>query len=214
MKKITALAMLSLLALSSSLASAADSGWYAGAGAGASAFNGTGSDFVTLIPGEALTNSKLIDTSTGYKLFGGKQFNENWGVELAYTSLGKFTYDSDVTNGEVLTGTEHSEAKPECWSLSGVGILPVGSNFSLMGKAGVCLWDDWTKAIESDTSGEITEVRTSDRTHKGANLTFGLGAKYNITNNLGVRVEWESFDNVVNNASSVHMWSGSLQYGF
>jgi len=211
MKKMKVLSMLGLLALWATLASAAETGWYVGGGGGASTYNGTGEDFAPLIPGETLTTTNLQDTSTGWKVFAGKQFHENWGVEFAYTSLGKFSRDADVTGGVAGSpASEYAEVKPECWSLSAVGTLPLGNNFSLLGKAGLCRWDDKAYAYET-AAGVITPepVYTT-----GTNLTFGLGAKYDFTNNWGMRVEWERFESVVHNSSSVDMWSGSLQYGF
>jgi OOP family OmpA-OmpF porin len=211
MKKMSVLTVSIAMALLAPLASAADSGWYMGAGGGATSYNGTGKDFAPLLPGEVLVTTSLKDTSTGYKLYGGKQFTENWGVELAYTSLGKFSRDATVTGGTApLGGTEYGEVKPECWSLSAVGTLPVGNNFSLMGKAGLCRWDDTAKAYETAAGTIYPELALTT----GTNLTFGLGAKYNFSNNWAIRAEWEDFDHVVHNSSSVHMWSGSIQYGF
>lgn len=184
-------------------------GWYAGVGGGWSSFNGNGADIASTIPGESLTVTRLDDSSTGWKVFGGYQFNKNWAAELAYTDLGKFSMNADVTGGiGGYTGPEYGEVKPQCWSLSAVGILPLGNNFSLLGKAGVCRWDDRYKGVELGTG--TPEMDTST----GTDLTFGLGAKYDATKNLGVRAEWERFDNVVHDRSSVDLLSLSLQYSF
>lgn len=212
MNKVTALTMLSVLALSAPLvALAADTGWYAGVGGGASRYKGDGSDFAPLLPGEVLTTTNLQDTSTGWKLFAGKQFNENWAVELAYTSFGKFSRDSNVTGGVgVGTGVEYAEVRPECWSLSGVGILPLGNNFSLLGRAGICQWEDGANAFET-VSGT---VKPEEINSTGTNLTFGLGARYDFTNNWGMRIEWERFQKIIHDTNSVDLYSASLQYGF
>jgi OOP family OmpA-OmpF porin len=211
MKKMAALIiMLSVLAFSAPLASAADSGWYAGAGGGASRYKGDGSDFAPLLPGEVLTTTNLQDTSTGWKLFAGKQFNENWAVEFAYTSFGKFSRNSNVTGGVGGTGVEYSEVRPECWSLSALGILPLGNNFSLLGRAGVCQWEDGSNAFE--TIGPVIVPETPQTT--GTNLTFGLGARYDFTNNWGMRIEWERFQKIIHNTNGVDLYSASLQYGF
>ena len=174
------------------VASAGFPGWYAGVGGGWSSFNGNGADIATTPPTGV---ARLDDDGAGWKVFGGYQFNKNLAAELAYTDLGKFSFDG--------TSGEYGEVKPQCWSLSAVGILPVGNNFSLLGKAGVCRWDDNYKG-----NGPIMIGST------GTDLTFGLGAKYDATRNLGVRAEWERFNNVVHDRESVDLFSMSLQYNF
>lgn len=183
-------------------------GWYAGAGGGWSSFNGNEVDLAPGLASETYTLTKLDDDSTAWKVFGGYQFNKNWAAELAYTDLGKFSFEADVSAGPFATGTEYGKAKPACWSLSAVGILPVGNNFSLLGKAGICRWDDHARVVYPAT-GTIEPVEST-----GTDLTFGLGAKYDASRNLGVRAEWERFNNVVHDRSSVDLWSLSLQYSF
>lgn len=185
-------------------------GWYAGVGGGWSSFNGNAVDLEPSLAGETYTLNGLDDDSTGWKVFGGYQFSKNLAVELAYTKLGKFSFDATVTgsggSGGPYPVDEYGEVKPECWSLSAVGILPVGNNFSLLGKAGICRWDDNAYAYEG------TYVYPERST--GTDLTFGLGAKYDATQNLGVRAEWERFNNVVHDRESVDLFSVSLQYNF
>lgn len=213
MKNKKVLAMLSVLALSAPLASAADTGWYAGAGGGKSSFNGSGAELAPTTPGEVLTVTRLDNSSTGWKLFAGKQLHENLAVELAYTKLGAFSMDATVTGGiGIGPGIEYAEVKPECWSLSALGILPLGNSFSLLGKAGICRWDDRSRAYEVVAGVPIFYPNGAYST--GVDLTFGLGAKYDVTNNLGVRAEWERFNNVVHKRNSVDLLSISLQYGF
>lgn len=208
MKKEIVLTMLSVLACSVPLASAADSGWYAGAGGGSSSFKGDQVDLQPSLANEVYTVTSLDKSGTGLKLFAGKMLHENWAVEIAYTDLGKFSYGADIASGSPSAPTtEQGIAKPTCWSLSGVGILALGNNISLLGKAGVCRWDDRVWAQE--VGGPAYPVESI-----GNSLTVGLGAKYDFRNNLAVRAEWERFNNVVHHRSSVDMWSISLQYGF
>jgi OOP family OmpA-OmpF porin len=203
MKKI--LAILSVLALSAPLASAADSGWYAGGGVGRSNFNGNELDLEpTNLANETYILNNLDKSSTGWKLFVGKQFNENWAVEGAFTKLGKFYFNATITSAG--NAIETGEAKPDCWSLSGVGTLPLGNNFSLLGRAGICHWADHPFAQEAG-------VQYPERS-SGNSLTYGVGAKYDFGNNFGVRAEWERFEKVVHDRASADLLSISLQYGF
>lgn len=199
------------LAMPVKAAPVADTRWYAGVGGGWSGFNGNAVDLQPSLANETYTVTRLDDDGAAWKVFGGYQLNQNWAVELAYTDLGKFAFDANVDGGiGGGAGTEYGEAKPACWSLSAVGILPVGNNFSLLGKAGICRWDDRARAYE--TVGG-TEYQYPDES-TGTDLTFGLGAKYDATRNLGVRAEWERFNNVVHDRSSVDLFSMSLQYSF
>lgn len=193
------------------VARADDAGWYAGVGGGWSGFNGNGAELAPSIPGETFAVTRLDDSSTGWKVFGGHRFNKNWAVELAYTDLGKFSMDADVVGG-VGGGaaTEYAEVKPACWSLSAVGALPLGNGFSLLGKAGICRWDDRSMAYETVAGVVVPETPEST----GTDLTFGLGARYDATRNLGVRAEWERFNHVVHDRNSVDLFSLSLQYNF
>ena len=190
--------------------SVAATGWYAGAGGGRSSFDGNEADIESTIATETYTLTRFDDDGTGWKVFAGRQFTENLAVELAYTDLGKFSFDADINPGTFGAGTEHAEVKPKCWSLSAVGILPVGNNFSLLGKAGVCRWNDHYRGYES-VGGMEYEYEPSST---GTDLTFGLGAKYDFTDNLGVRAEWERFNNIVHGDTHVDLWSLSFQYDF
>jgi OOP family OmpA-OmpF porin len=209
MKSKNILAILSVLALSAPMASATD--WYVGAGGGRANFNGNELDLEpSRLATETYALNNLDKSSTGWKLFAGRQLNENWAVEFAYTKLGKFYFDATINAGPgpgPYPIAEYAEAEPDCWSLSGVGFLPLGNNFSLLGKAGLCRWDDHAYAREGliEYTGPMST---------GTNLTYGIGAKYDFADNLGVRAEWERFEKAVHHRSSVDLLSVSLQYGF
>jgi len=70
-------------------------------------------------------------------------------------------------------------------NFSAVGTYPLNPSFALFGKLGVFAWN----AKANDTTGGASFSATDN----GADLSFGLGASYNITKNVGVRVEWERF---------------------
>ena len=209
MKNINILKVLGVLALSAPGVSAAETGWYAGAGGGRTAFNGNELDLEpTKLANESYTLNRLDDSSTGWKVFAGRQLDKNWAVEFAYSYLGKFSFDATIDLGGGLTVPEYTEAKPDCWSVSGVGFLPLGENFSLMGKAGLCRWDDHAYGYEGTTPYPLEGLSS------GTSLTYGIGAKYDFTKSLGIRAEWERFEKVIHNRSSADLLSVSLQYGF
>lgn len=203
-KKWMILVMWNLLAFSIPLASAAGSEWYVGASSGGSSFDGHAEDIELTLARENHVVTRMEGGGNGWRLFAGKQLHENLAIELAYTEMGKFSYDANIAFPPT---TEYGEVEPKCWSLSAVGILPLSNHFSLLGKAGFCRWND--RAFAYEVGGPVYPSGSI-----GTDLTVGFGTKYEINKRLGVRAEWERFNKVVHKRNSVDMWLLSLQYGF
>jgi OOP family OmpA-OmpF porin len=152
----------------------AQPGFYIGAGAGSSSFD---NDIAT-----GLFTSGTVDTSSsGFKLFGGYQFGEHFGVELSYVDLGKANYSGSYYGVPVTGG------KVEVWGLniSLVGTLPLNPTFALFGKVGLFAWE----AKSKDTTGGVAFSGSLT----GADYSIGAGLSFSFTKNLGARVEWERF---------------------
>ncbi len=79
-----------------------------------------------------VTNSSVKDTGTGIKLGGGYAFNRNFAVEGAYVDLGKAT-----VSGTFLGVNFSDTRKASGLVVVGVGMLPLGNQFTLLGRAGV-----------------------------------------------------------------------------
>jgi OOP family OmpA-OmpF porin len=153
-------------------------GFYVGGSLGQSSFD---KDIVR----ELITSGRVDTSDTGFKVFGGYQFNGNVGLELAYVDLGKASYSgSYVDNGQTVIVTG-GKVEVTGVNLSAIGALPVAPNFDLFGKIGLLLWED--KA--SDVSGGIPFSDKID----GTDLSFGFGASWHLTRNVRLRVEWERF---------------------
>jgi OOP family OmpA-OmpF porin len=128
-----------------------------------------------------ITSGSVDGKDTGFKIFGGYQFNQNFGVELAYVDLGKASYSGSFFGAPVTGG------KVEVWGLniSAVGTLPLNPSFSLFGKVGLFSWE----AEASDVTGGVPFSAKDD----GVDLSIGLGLSYNFTKNVSARVEWQRF---------------------
>jgi OmpA-OmpF porin, OOP family len=137
------------------------------------------------------------NTSKGMvKIFGGFQFTPNWGAEVQYSDLG----NRNITQAGVNVGSY----KANQFSIAGTGTLPLNSGFSLLGKLGVSA---------NKANGSNAVVGSGNAT----SLMIGVGAAYNITPALSVRVEYEDFGKIANRGSSNVRASGysvSLKYGF
>ena len=139
------------------------------------------------------------NTSKGMaKIYGGFQFTPNWGVEAQYSDLGK----RDVTNAGVVAGSFTTSQ----FSIAGTGTLPLSSGFSLLGKLGV-------------SANRVNAPAGAFNNSNNTSALIGIGAAYNITPVLSVRVEYEDFGKVAiaaANGSTVRAngYSISLKYGF
>jgi len=129
-----------------------------------------------------LISSGTVDgKDTGFNVFGGYQFNQYFGLDLAWVDLGEASYRGSFFGTPVTGGT----VKLSGLNFSAVGTIPLNPSFALFGKLGVFAWN----AKSSDTTGGFSFSATD----KGADLSVGLGASYNFTKNVGVRLEWERF---------------------
>jgi OmpA-OmpF porin, OOP family len=147
-----------------------DSGWYVGGGIGQSTAD---IDVSTFGPG-----ANADDKDTAFRIFGGYQINKHFGVELGYSQLGEWKVS------EPGFGDTKFEAK--AFDLVAVGTLPLGSNFSLLGKIGLYKGD----LDASDPTGSLSESSTD--------LTYAIGAGYDFNKNFGLRVEWQRFQKMGN----------------
>ena len=102
---------------------------------------------------------------TGWKLFGGYQFNRNVAIEGGYVDLGRAIFPGTSLESTALT-------------LSAVGSLPMTDQFAFTGKLGIA----WA---ETDVAGFGTRDSTDP--------VYGLGLRYDFNKQFGVRGEWERF---------------------
>lgn len=199
-----------LLTLSAALgiasAHAADTGFYVGGSVGQSKisdWDGSAFDAAFASAGATSTTS-TDDTDTGWKLFAGYRFMKYLAVEAAYTDFGEATAHSVITAPSA--GTVDVTAEVTSWTISALGILPLGDNFSLFARAGANFWDADLSA--TGTGSGSTAVSTSD---DGTDWVWGVGAAYSFTPNLGVRAEWERYDL---DGSDIELLSVGLSWNF
>jgi len=105
------------------------------------------------------------ETATGFKLFGGYQINKNFAAEAGYVSTGT------AKSGGV-------EFKATGFTLAGVGMAPLNDQFSLFGTVGLFSW-----------SVDVTGIPSIS----GSDIFFGAGAMYNVSRDLSIRGEYDSY---------------------
>jgi len=149
--------------------------FYLGASAGAS-------DIDDKITAGLITSGPVDGSDSGMKLFGGYRFGRSLALELAYVDLGKLTYSGDFSGSPVTGGT----VKVSGLNTSLVATHQATPKLGLFAKAGLYAWN----AKASDLTGGVPFSSKDD----GADLSFGVGADYFFTKNVGARVEWEHFE--------------------
>jgi hypothetical protein len=146
------------------------------------------------------------ESGSSWKLFGGYNWNENWGIELSWAQSSELedtasAVDTDLGNVTATLGLEFSAL-----SLRGMGYLPFswGSLF-----AGIGFYDgegDASLVVVSDALG--TESVSDTTSESGA--TALLGVQWSFSN-WNARVEYEWWDLDTADASSLGV---SLAYRF
>ncbi len=127
------------------------------------------------------TGATAADTrDTGFKLFGGRMFTPNLGLEASAFDLGRARGSVDVDG----VGTVDLSGKARGVALVGVAVAPIG-DAAVFAKAGLAYVRGTVKG--STSVGNFSEGDSS------LQPTFGVGASYAFTTNVGVRVEWERF---------------------
>ncbi|WDZ95972.1 outer membrane beta-barrel protein [Herbaspirillum sp. WKF16] len=186
-----------LAASASAFAHAADAGspWYMGASAGYAQNKVSNMVF----PAKASTK----DGGTGFKLYGGYQFSRHLAAELEYVHFGNYRMESPTIN---------TTSKSSGLGLSAVGILPLSSDFSLLGKLGAMA--KFTKARE--TYSFDNDVYTQNSTRIVPML--GVAAEYRFTPALALRAEYQYVgrSTVGENNSKLEnsLMSAGLRYNF
>ena len=209
--KITGtLGLLALAVMVSPLVSAQDAGWYVGANAGKSAATIDDAGIKSNLAGQGLTTSSISDrdSSTGYKIFGGYQFNPNFALEGGYFDLGKFGYTATT----VPAGTLNGDIKIRGLNLDAVGTLPLSDKFSVLGRVGMNYANTTGKFAGT---GPVNVVNPSP-SKRDLNYKVGLGVQYAFTEALAMRAEVERYriNDAVRNKGDIDVISVGLVYRF
>lgn len=140
-------------------------GWYAGLGIGQSRYR-------------SYPATSENGRTEGWKVYGGYQFNKYLALEGGYVNL------NDVQG---VTGTVRTDIATEAWMFGPVLSYPLTNKLSLMARVGAAYMQGDTRT----KNGSALTVRSSD---DGYEPFYGVGARYAVFDNLGVRAEWERYD--------------------
>lgn len=122
-----------------------------------------------------------------WKVYGGMKFSPSLALEVGYNDYGEASITA--SNG---TTTEELSGELSAFTAAATYSMPVSDNFEVFGKAGLGLWN--TEASYKGTSGSNTiEINAED---DGVAALLGAGATFKVTENIGIRGEYEYLTDV------------------
>lgn len=213
MRTTTASKMLGMVALAliaGPFALAQDSGWYLGANVGQSRAKIDNERITSGLLGAGFTVTSYTDktSDTGYKLFGGYQFNKYFALEGGYFDLGKFNF----TAATLPLGTLNGNIKLNGFNFDLVLSLPFTEKFSAFGRIGA----NNAQAKDSFTATGLVTVLDPNPSKRETNIKFGGGLQYDFTRTFGMRAEMERYriNDAVGNKGDVDLASIGLLVRF
>jgi OOP family OmpA-OmpF porin len=123
--------------------------------------------------------TSISDKGTGFKVFGGYQFNPMFGAEIGYAQFG---------TASVSGGGATASAKPKTFYGAVTGTIPLDNQFALIGKLGAA---NTRTTVNASFMGEKWSEKQSD-----TSLLVGVGASYALNDKVSLVAEYENFGKV------------------
>ena len=117
--------------------------------------------------------SNCEDSDTSWKVYGGYRISDLITLQGGYVNL-----------GELKSGTTTSETKG--FSGSALASYPVNDQITVFGKAGFFKW-----TTETSQGKEMDDI----------DPLLGVGADYQINDNMSIRGEWENYKSIATSAT-------------
>lgn len=153
-------------------------------------------------------SGSVKDSSTGYKLYGGYEFNQYFGVQGGYVDLGKAKANvaEDDVQGNV-------SSKVRSLYIAATATLPLNEQFALFAKLGISQNRVKLAADYSEPGFSFSGSASRNRTAP----LIGIGAAYSFSKNLAAVVEYEDFGKVGKGdglSFKANLFSVGLRYKF
>jgi len=124
--------------------------------------------------GDTLGGYPTDRSSVGGKLYGGYSFTPNFSLEAGYADLGRIKSDA-------------GRLRADSWFLDAVGTLPLGNDFSLLGRVGLI-----DGQLRRDLNGTQVDGSASG-SERGTGYKLGAGLQYDFSKSTSLRAEWEHY---------------------
>ncbi len=122
------------------------------------------------------TGTSCDDSDTAWKLYGGLEVNEYLSMEVGYVDLGEVGY----------TGAKSGSRETHGVTLQAVGTYALNPSFTLIGRGGM-------NFLKTDVNGTIAGTSNNNASDTDVVWSVGLGAQYNFSQSMGLRMEWERY---------------------
>lgn len=144
-----------------------------------------------------LTNVDSDGYKASGKIFGGYEFDQNWGVEAGYTDFrnANVNYSSNGTNG---TG----KTKGSSYYVAGKYNMPVNDQFSVYGKLGL-------EHSERKLESAALNLKDTDTGAYGA-----VGLQYNLNQQVALTAEYERYGKTKTVGAKADVWTVGARYSF
>ena len=147
-------------------------------------------------PGVRITAFATQKTSDfGAKVFGGGWFNDNFGAEIGYASLGQST--ATVTTSGVATSWSVTQKNYAGYIDALIG-AKLDNKSRVFLKLGAYSASTTASATVTGPGGSASAIGNSTNT----GLHYGLGFDYPMTEKMNLRVEAEGFNKVGNSSTT------------
>jgi opacity protein-like surface antigen len=144
-----------------------------------------------------LTNFDSDGYKASAKIFGGYEFDQNWGVEAGYTDFrnSNFNYSNNGTNAS-------GNTKGYGYYVAGKYNVPVNDQFSVYGKLGL-------QHSERKLESAALNLKDTDTGAYG-----GVGLQYNINQQVALTAEYERYGKSKDFGAKADVWTVGARYSF
>ncbi len=151
------------------------------------------------------------------KFFIGYRFSRTVAVELSSIDFGSARIDltTDVTAPSgTFRGDAEVVADVDGVSLAGLFSLPLGDRFGIYARLGLLSWEAKGTGVavgtEPDGAGGSTSVSEQFvERESGADVHYGLGGRFRVSDHVAVRAEWERYE-----IADLNVLSAGLELSF
>jgi OOP family OmpA-OmpF porin len=144
-----------------------------------------------------LTNFSSDGYKASGKIFGGYEFDQNWGAEAGYTDFrnSNFNYSNNGTNASGRT-------KGSSYYIAGKYNMPVNDQFAVYGKLGL-------QHSERKLESAVLNAKNTDTGAYGA-----VGVQYNLNQQVALTAEYERYGKSKDFGAKADVWTVGARYSF
>jgi len=214
-------ALFASLALAAGTATAAEDGFYVGAGVGYGSMSIDSQKIDRILDsaltptGYQVTGSNVDDGASPWSAFVGYRFMKYVAVELGYIDLGNADYTGIVSDGLDTAGRVKAQWEASGWPVSVLGIWPINNEWEVFGRVGLFMGDVKLKAKAVDGLGDML-VR-GNASNNSNEFIGGAGVNFNFLEKWTARAEWQAMPSLGNDDTGSGDWNNiqaSILYRF